>query len=126
MLKIRKRQRAALAEEALREFEDRMVTHLRRVFPANCDVLGEPAVRRVIRYGLIQAGTYGIIAERGVCIFVDAMFAFGKRFDARSPGLEDSTDKKFKSPIARADALFDTAFDNISEARGIRLEELDE
>jgi hypothetical protein len=81
----------------------------------------------VIRYGLIRAGNYGIIAERGVCIFVDAMFAFGKRFDVEIPWARGILmDKKFKSPIARADALFDAAFDNISEARGIRLEELDE
>lgn len=127
MLKVRKKQRAALLEEAIRDFEDRMVVHLEKLFPAYCDVLGEAAVRRLIRYGILQAETYGIVAERGVCIFVDTMFAFGKSFDTEIPWAKAIlTDKKIKTPIARADKLFDAAFDHIKEARGIRPEEVEE
>lgn len=127
MLKVRKKQRAALSEEAVLDFENRMVTHLEKMFPAYCDVLGEAAVRRLIRYGILRAETYGIVAERGVCIFVDAMFAFGKSFDTDIPWASVIlTDRKIKTPIARADKLFDAAFDNIKEARGIRPDEVEE
>lgn len=128
MLKVRKKQRDALSEEAIRDFEDRMVLHLGKFFPAYCDVLGEAAVRRTIRYGISQAATYGIVAERGVCIFIDAMFAFGRNFDT-DPEVPWAravlTDKKIKTPVARADKLFNAAFDHIKEARGIRHEEVE-
>lgn len=127
MLRVRKSQREAFSEEAVKDFEDRMVAHLGKLFPAYVDVLGEPAVRRTIRYGISRAETYGIVAERGVCIFIDAMFAFGRNFDV-DPEIPWArailTDKKIKSPVARADELFDAGFDHIREARGIKLEEV--
>ncbi|XYH98337.1 hypothetical protein ACMHYB_00785 [Sorangium sp. So ce1128] len=128
MFKVRSQQKAFLSQEATRDFEDRMVTHLGKFFPAYCDVLGEAAVRRTIRYGILQAGKYGIVAERGVCIFIDAMFAFGRNFDsdpevAWARGI--LTDRKIKDPRARADKLFDAAFEHLGEARGLRREEVE-
>jgi hypothetical protein len=126
MFKVRKRQQGAFSEEAVKDFEDRMVTHLGKFFPAYCDTLNDGAVRRMIRYGIHRAAAYGIVAERGVCIYVDAMFAFGRDFD-RDPAVPWAAailgNRKIKSPVARVDRLFDAAFEHIHEARGIRAEE---
>jgi hypothetical protein len=101
-----------------------MVRHLEKLFPAACDALGEPAVRRMIRVGIRDAAAYGIIAERGVCIYVDAMFAFGRDFDRELPWASAILrDRRLKNPVARADALFDAAFDHLRDARGISVEE---
>jgi hypothetical protein len=128
MFKVRKKQQEAFSEEAVKDFEDRMVTHLGKFFPANCEALGERSVRRMIRWGIQKAAGYGVVAERGVCIYIDAMFAFGRDFDA-DPALPWAAailrDRKIKSETARADRLFDAAFDHILEGRGITVQEVE-
>jgi len=126
MMKINKKQRAALSEEGIKDFENRMVKHLEKFFPAYCDTLGDAAVRRLVRYGILRAETYGVVAERGVCIYIDAMFAFGRDFD-RDPDVPWAAkilkSKAIKNPSTRVDRLFEASFDHMAEARGIRVDE---
>ncbi len=126
MLKIRKEQQKVFREREVQGFEDRMWDHLSVLFPAYCETLGEPAVRRLVRHGIARGARYGLVSERGVCVYVDAMFAFGRDFDV-DPALPWAAKilkgRAYKDPALRADALFDEAIEHLEEARGIRAEE---
>ncbi|MBZ5626545.1 MAG: hypothetical protein LAQ69_48870 [Acidobacteriia bacterium] len=81
MLVIRQQQMAAFAQAAVKSFDDRVVIHLNKFFPEQCGTLGEPQLREFIRYGVERANTYGIVAERDVCKYIDLMAVFGRDFD---------------------------------------------
>jgi len=115
----------AYREVALRDFEDRVVTHLRKFYPAECANLGEEQIRRLIRYGIVRARSYGLTSERAACIYVDVMFAFGRDFD-RDPSLPWASQvlnrEDLSSPMERAACLFGRAYQHWDEARGIGAE----
>jgi hypothetical protein len=81
MLKIRPEQFAVFQKTALEEFEDLMVIHLSRFFPARMTELGEPNVRDLIRYGIQRAATYRISQQPEVCKYIGIMVVFGRDFD---------------------------------------------
>jgi hypothetical protein len=56
-LVIREAQMEAFRQSALRRFEDSMLHHLRRHFPAKCEAAGERALREDIRYGKLVAAS---------------------------------------------------------------------
>lgn len=129
MFKLKRAQKEVFSDAARRDFEDRMVAHLNKYFPVYCEPLGEERVRRLLAYGVERASSYGIVAERGVCVYVDAMFSFGRDFDAdpRFPwAAAVLTDRALRDPLVRADRLFDAAYDHIEEAPGLAVQaELD-
>jgi hypothetical protein len=81
LLIITGRQLDVFEEAQARGFEDRMVSHLGEFFPEQCETLGEPAVRELIRYGIERAAAYEMVGERDVCKYVDLMMALGRDFD---------------------------------------------
>ena len=83
MFRIRKEQKAAFREDAIHDFENRMVAHVRRCLVEHWETLGDDALREVIRMGTERADGFGIVAERDVCKFVDLMLVFGTDFDRR-------------------------------------------
>ena len=121
MLRIHKQQMDALSTEALHDYEDRLLPHLRKFFPAYCDSLGEERVRGVIRYGIARAGSHDITLEREVCIYIDAMFAFGRDFD-EDPALPWAAAVLNEPSATRGYRLFDVAFEHLDEARGLRVD----
>lgn len=125
MFKIQKEQMTAFRQEAMTAFEERMSAHLHKIFPAYCEAFGDDAVTRLIRYGVRRAERYGIVAERGVFVFVDAMFAFGRDFDEdpEFPWAAAILGDVEAKPLDKVDRLFDAAFEHIDKARGIRAEE---
>jgi hypothetical protein len=86
MLKILKEQADAFSAAAVRDFENRMVKHLRRFFRADCRILGEEGVRETIRHGVLRAAGYGIVSEHDVALYLNLMMALGRDFD-RDPRL---------------------------------------
>lgn len=127
MLKIRREQTEAFREVEIKGFEDRMLDHLWTLFPANCEVLGDASLRRLVREGITRAARYGIDTEYGVCVFVDAMFAYGRDFDTDPSlpwALEILTSRSIRGQHLRADRLFDAALEHLDAARGIRAEEV--
>lgn len=126
MLRVRESEKRAFYVEAFKDFEDRMVTHLGKFFPAYTEPLGDDAVRRLIRYGVERAAKYGIVAERDVCLYIDAMFAYGRDFD-EDPSVPWAAailkDPSMQSPKYRMSRLVDAAFEHLDEARGIKLSE---
>jgi hypothetical protein len=81
MFKMRREQREAFREDALRAFEDRVIQHVERCLPDRRVTLGEEGLREVIRLGVRCAEGYGIEAERDVCKLVDLMLVLGVGFD---------------------------------------------
>jgi hypothetical protein len=78
---IRKEQTDVFSERSLSGFERRLIEHLNRCFPAECEALGLQATENVIRYGIERAAGYGINLERDVCKYIDLMFVLGHDFD---------------------------------------------
>jgi hypothetical protein len=81
MLTIRKQQLAAFAPLGKEFFEDRMLTHLKKVFPQQFESLGEPKLRETVQYGTQRAASYRITSERDVCKYIDLMVFYGRDFD---------------------------------------------
>jgi len=81
MLTTRRQQLAVFSQVELREFEDWMLVHLRKFFPAQCAAAGDEGVREMARHGIERAGVYGIKSRRDVCKYIDLMTVFGRDFD---------------------------------------------
>jgi hypothetical protein len=116
MLKIRKEQVEGLRQLAVQDFVNRMITHVGKFFPQQSAALGEATTRETIGYGINRARSYGIVAERDVCKYIDLTVVFGRDFDrdkklpwARSV-LEDRT---LRGPSDRTDRLYKAAMENL-------------
>lgn len=110
-----------LAKLSIWNFENGMVEHVRRFFPKYLDVMGEPAVRKTIRYGVDRAEGYGFTSERDVCQYINLMFLLGSDFDAdfQLPGLAAIFgDTSVKEPGGRMDRAYDAAMEYLDDVAG--------
>lgn len=115
---------AAFSEMSAKRYEDKVVSHLSKLFPDRFQELTEPVVRRVVRYGIIQAERHGFVNEDNVCEFIDMMFAYGRNFDTEAPWAKAVLfDPNVADPLVRSQRLYDAAIDNLHTARGIRRED---
>lgn len=120
MLKIRPAQMEALAHAALRNFEDRMLAHLRRCGPGLFRILTEGEVREVVRYGRARARAHGLTSERSVRLYVEVMLTLGSNFDADPQfpwAAEILADGAAPDEAARIDRLSDKAWDYADAVR---------
>ena len=112
MLTIRKEQLAAFGPLGEKTFEDRVIAHLKKVFPEQSESLGEPKLRETIQYGTQRAAAYRIISERDVCKYIDLMVLYGSDFD-KDPNLPWAQsilqNKGIKDPTNKIDNLFNAA-----------------
>ena len=81
MLTIRKEQLAVFGPLGKKAFEERIIVHLKKIFPEQSEALGEPKLRETIQYGTQRAAAYRIISERDVCKYIDLMILYGRDFD---------------------------------------------
>jgi len=121
-MKMRDEHMQAFTEAAVKDFEDRMVVHLNKFFPEQCEALGEAKTREAIREGIDRAAGYGFVAERDVCKYIDLMFAFGRNLD---------TDRKLSwagrilreetiaDPTLKINVLYDAAMQHVRQAASI-------
>lgn len=112
MLIIRREQIEILSQYMYKQFEDRMLIHLKKFFPDKYEALEKTKIKKLIRKGIKQASEYEIITERDVCKFIDLMFVLGKNFDKNSKiswANEILCDKSLKSPSKRIKTLCDKA-----------------
>jgi hypothetical protein len=86
MLTIRKEQMSVFGPLGRKAFEDRVLVHLKKVFPEQSEALGEPKLRETVQYGTQRAAAYRIISERDVCKYIDLMIFYGRDFD-KDPSL---------------------------------------
>jgi len=126
MLKIRTEQMKVLDDYMVREFEDRMVTHVGKFFAERCGILGEKGIREAIRYGIQRADSYGIVSERDLCLYIDVMFEFGRDFDkdrelpwAKRILIDRTLEDE---PTEKMDRLYKAAVEKIHNAKGIQPE----
>ena len=115
MLVIRKEQMESLAQA---NFENQIAAHLHEFFPEQCEALGEPEVRKIIRYGFERAESYGIVADGDVCQYIDVMIVFGRDFDT-DPELPWAAailnNGSIKDSSIRIERLCDTAMEHLDE-----------
>jgi hypothetical protein len=81
MLVIRKDQLQALAASRRKDFERRLLSHLRKWFPGETAELGETGLLAWISHGQQCAAAYGFVSERDICKYLDLMLVFGQDFD---------------------------------------------
>jgi hypothetical protein len=123
MYRLRARSWAAFERNAVEDFEHRMGIHLRKFFAVQCTSLGEEQVRRLIRYGIERGRSHGLTSERGVCTYIDMMFAFGREFDREVPwAAEIFARKDIDTPQELENCLFFHGLRHRDEARGIGVE----
>src|SRR5262245_44870316 len=82
MLKIRKTQMDSLSETMLRQFEDRMVTHLRSACPEQTRDTPESQLRGTIRQGIDSAAQYEITSEVDIRRYLECVVVYGPDFAA--------------------------------------------
>lgn len=81
MLIIRDDQMETLRKGMRDNYEDRLVDHLNKFFPDQCQKLGDKETRKAIRHGMNRAKSYGIVSQRDVSKYLNIMFIFGLDFD---------------------------------------------
>jgi hypothetical protein len=121
MLKIREEQYEELGKISLKSFEDSMVEHIKEFFPEQYEILGEPAIRRVIQYGVERAENYEFITERDVCLYINSMIMLGSNFDTdlQLPWAADILkDESITDSVARVDALCEKTLEYLDRVAG--------
>jgi hypothetical protein len=112
MLTIRKEQLTVFGPLGKKAFEDRMLAHLKKVFPEQTEPLDGLKLRETIQYGTQRAAAYRITSERDVCKYIDLMILYGRDFD-KDPHLPwaQSTlqNQAIKAPSAKVERLFQAA-----------------
>jgi hypothetical protein len=81
MLIIRQEQLRAFSRAEVANFEEWMLAHLRKFFPAQCRAAGESGLQKMIRRGIERAASYRITTQRDVCKYIDLMVVLGSDFD---------------------------------------------
>jgi hypothetical protein len=124
MLTIRKEQMAVFATLGQKAFEDRMLVHLKKVFPEQSQTLGEPKLRETIQYGTQRAAAYKIISECDVCKYTDLMIFYGRDFD-KDPNLPWAQtilqNKAIRDPTSKIERLYKAAKKQENKAKpGVR------
>jgi hypothetical protein len=112
MFKMRPEHVDAFIKDGARRFENELLQRLRQQFPQKCDLLNENVLREEIRYAIQRARSYGITAERDICLYADVAFALGRDFD-RDPTCPWAqrilNSREPASPSARIDWLHSLA-----------------
>jgi hypothetical protein len=104
MLTIRSEQMAVFRQLKQDEFEDKTFARLLELRPAECEDLGEAAVRESIRKGVKKAIGYGIDREGEVSRYINIMYPLGHDFDV-DPRYRWATDILNDASGAKIDRL---------------------
>ena len=81
MITLRDAHLDAFQRVSLKQFEDRMVEHLRNDFADRTKDRSEPDLRNLVRDSIAKAKTYGVVAESDVQRFIDCRMIHGLKFD---------------------------------------------
>ncbi len=116
MLKIRSEQVQVFEQAAVRNFEDRMIEHLKKFARKHFKILSEAEIRGIIRYGWERANTHRFTSERSVRFYVELMLMLGSSFDSdpQMPwAAEILGDESMLDEAERIDRLYDKAWDYV-------------
>jgi hypothetical protein len=118
VLRVRAEQVAVFEQAAVRDFEDRMVAHLRKFAPSHFKFLTEAEVRQVICHGMKRAERHGFASRRSLRIYIELMLMLGSGFDA-DPQLpwaaELLNDERIIDETERIDCLRDKAWEYFNQ-----------
>lgn len=84
MLIIRPEQVKVLKQYMVRQFENKMLVHLRKNFPNETKKLSEDKLRAFIQTGIKGAKGYNIELEQDVQSYLEMMIIYGTDFDTNS------------------------------------------
>lgn len=84
MLVIRPEQVEVLSQYMLKQFENRMIVHLRKSFPHETEEMSEVNLRELIQTGIERAKQYGVELENDVQSYLEMMIIYGADFDTNS------------------------------------------
>ena len=88
MLQIRKEQMDVLDACMLRLFVDKMIVHMREVFPEETKDKDRQELRGLVEEGVKRASGYGITEEPQVALLIDLMVGMGHDFEKQTPWME--------------------------------------
>jgi hypothetical protein len=120
-MRIRKEQMDILEQASLRRFEDEMVGHFRGFAPKHAQVIGEDAVRRVVRLGIGRASRYALTNRGPTRFYIEMMFMFGSEFDTdpmSSWAMSCLLDLSASDQMERADRLHAALFEYLDRVAG--------
>jgi hypothetical protein len=121
MLVIRKEQMAVFSKLAFSQFEQRMVDHILRFFPRQCEFMGERQVRQAVQFAIQRAQSRGYQSCRGMCLYLSVAFLLGSFFDedpqypwaAYAPGIRGMAELD-----ARISGVYDKAMEYFDAVHG--------
>lgn len=81
MLIIRNEQLDAFVQASIRQFERRVLEHLRKFWPVRCARMGEEQVLSSIRQAVKRARAHGLEREIDIASYIDLVYLLGHDFD---------------------------------------------
>lgn len=81
MFRIRASQFHKPTEERVRQYDLRVLEHLKKHFPRRCESLGDEATMTIIKNGRVRASQFRIISQRDVCRYISLAIAISPDFD---------------------------------------------
>ena len=91
MLKIRPEQMEIFKQIEIKNFENRMVKHLRSTFPSQTKMSNDDKLLELIRVGIDRSLKYGITMEWDIRRYLECSVLYGWDFD-ESPKTKWATD----------------------------------
>jgi len=98
----------------MRDFENRMIEHLKEFAPKHTGLLPEEDLRKIIHLSWEKAKRYDLVSERSVRIYVQLVLMLGYDFDSdpQFPWAgELLSDSSIDNEVERADRLHDKAWE---------------
>lgn len=119
-LRISQSQLEVFEETALRDFEARVVQHVRQHFPKSFEVLGETRVLGIARGAVERAREHGLTTERSVVTYLNLMLMLGSGFDTdpQLPWAAEILGDGRIDEAGKSDALYDKALDYFEQVAG--------
>jgi Domain of unknown function (DUF4123) len=84
MFLVRREHEELLDQKALLKFQFQTLEHLKRCFPEQCHFLKDATLLDLVRHGIEQARSYGILDQLNVGQYIDLLFVFGPGFERNS------------------------------------------
>ena len=81
MFIIRKQHMEAFAGVAMRNYEDRLLEHVRESFPEQVKTDGDAKTRETIQAGIQSARRHSLLTERDAALYIEVMYILGPEFE---------------------------------------------
>jgi hypothetical protein len=120
VIQIRPAQLETFERNALRQFEDEMVVHLKKFHPSHASAAGEEGLRRMIRTGIERAKAYGFTLRGPVQFYLEQMMIYGHDYDTDPllPWAGRALGSGGPNELDRADRMHELALDYHARAVG--------